>query len=193
MNTKQWLLSLPVLLIISIACEGTYLPKPKGYNRIDLPTNAYVNLPDSFPYQFQYSAHAKLLKDSSWMAEQYWIDLYYPSMEALIQVTYKPVKNDTSLLAEYFQDSYTLTAKHNIKAYSIEQMDMLLPHGGAAVISELTGEVPSQFQFHATDSMNHFLRGALYFKTSLKNDSLKPVIEYLKFDIVHMLNTLEWK
>jgi len=56
----------------------------------------------------------------------------------------------------------------------------------------LSGEVPSQFQFHITDSTQHFLRGALYFRTATKNDSLAPVIEYVKKDIVHLLNTLTW-
>lgn len=175
------------------ACEETYTPKPKGYNRIDLPESEYVSLPDSFPYSFQYSAHARLLKDSSWIAERYWIDLYYPRLEALVQVTYKPVKGDTALLGEYFNDSFRLTSKHQIKAYSIDETPMRLADGSHAVIFEISGEVPSQFQFYATDSINHFIRGALYFKTSTKNDSLKPVIEYVKFDIVHMLNTLKWE
>lgn len=193
MNLKSCFLFFGLLAFAGMACESTYLPKPKGYNRIDLPPSKYIALPDSFPYQFQYSAHARLLKDSSWMAERYWIDLYYPTMEALVQVTYKPVKQDTSLLGEYFDDSFRLTAKHQIKAYSIDETNMVLPGGGSAVISELSGEVPSQFQFHATDSLDHFIRGALYFKSSTKNDSLQPVIEYIKFDIIHMLNTLVWK
>ena len=62
-----------------------------------------------------------------------------------------------------------------------------------ASVTELEGEVPSQFQFHITDSTDHFLRGALYFKTATKNDSLAPAIEFLKSDIIHLLNTLEWK
>lgn len=195
MNAWIKRLFLPTILstLLCAACESSYVPKPKGYNRIDLPASEYITLPDTFPYRLDYSAHAKLLKDSSWMAERYWVDIYYPEMEALIQLTYKPVKNDTSLLKEYYDDSYRLTSKHQIKAYSIEQTDMRLPHGGWAVVSELSGEVPSQFQFHATDSAKHFVRGALYFRTSTKNDSLKPVIEYIKFDIIHMLNTLEWK
>lgn len=174
-------------------CGETYSPKPKGYNRIDLPENKYISLPDSFPYQFQYSAHAKLLRDSSWIAERYWIDLYYPELGALVQVTYKPVRGDTTLLREYFDDSFRLTAKHQIKAYSIEESYLKMADGSHGVISELSGEVPSPFQFHVTDSLNHFLRGALYFKTSTKNDSLKPVIDYVKFDIIHMLNTLKWE
>jgi gliding motility-associated lipoprotein GldD len=59
-------------------------------------------------------------------------------------------------------------------------------------VEELTGEVPSHFQFFVTDSTQHFLRGALYFP-SVQEDSLSPVIEYVKKDIIHMLNTLEWK
>lgn len=58
---------------------------------------------------------------------------------------------------------------------------------------ELFGEIPTPFQFYTTDGQKHFLQGALYFKTTLKNDFLAPVIPYLKKDIIHMLNTLEWK
>ena len=49
-----------------------------------------------------------------------------------------------------------------------------------------------QFQFITTDSVNHFLRGALYFQVATKNDSLAPIIEYIKKDMIHILNTLEW-
>lgn len=192
MRVSAVVICLGVSLACLIGCEDTYVPKPKGYNRIDLPENEYTSLPDSLPYQFQYSVHARVLKDSSWIAERYWIDIYYPELEALVQVTYKPVKGDTGLLGEYFDDSFRLTSKHQIKAYSIEESYIKLPNGSHAVVSELSGEVPSQFQFHVTDSVNHFVRGALYFKTSTKNDSLKPVIEYVKFDIMHMLNTLRW-
>ncbi len=47
---------LATVLIFLAACGSeTYLPKPKGYNRIDLPERAYQSLPDSFPYSFEYS------------------------------------------------------------------------------------------------------------------------------------------
>jgi gliding motility-associated lipoprotein GldD len=61
------------------------------------------------------------------------------------------------------------------------------------VVAELSGEVPTQFQFFVTDSTDHFLRGALYFNTAMKNDSLAPVIEYIKVDMIHLINTLEFK
>lgn len=181
------------LFIISCQENANYTPKPKGYNRIDLPQHAYQALPDSFPYSFQYSEHAKILPDSSWIAEPYWINIYYPEMEANVQLTYKPIQGSEAKLEEHFRDSYKLTAKHQIKAYSIEEGMLRTPSGKLAVVNELSGEVPSQFQFYTTDSTEHFLRGALYFRTSTKNDSLAPVIEYVKKDIVHMINTLEWE
>ena len=90
-------------------------------------------------------------------------------------------------------DSYKLTSKHQIKAYAIDESILRTSNGHTAVVAELSGEVPSQFQFFSTDSTQHFLRGALYFPTATKNDSLKPIIDFIKVDIIHMLNTLDWK
>ena len=52
--------------------------------------------------------------------------------------------------------------------------------------------MPTQFQFHITDSSSHFLRGALYFNIATKNDSLAPIINFVKIDMIHLINTLEW-
>jgi len=181
-----------VCCIFFMACNRDYLPKPKGYNRIALPDHAYKSIPDTFPYIFEISKYATILKDSSWMAEKYWLDIFYPEFMANVQITYKSVNNSQTLLEEYVNDAFKLTSKHQIKAYSISDNIIQTPNGKTAAIAELTGEVPSQFQFYITDSTTHFLRGALYFRTARKNDSLAPVIEYLKKDIIHMLNTLEW-
>lgn len=191
-KTSNWLF-IAVFILISACGSETYLPKPKGYNRIDLPQRTYQNLPDSFPYSFEYSKHAQLIKDSSWISERYWIDLYYPYFDASVEVSYKPILNNQKLTEEFISTSYRLTAQHNVKAYAIEETILELPDGSFASISELEGEVPSQLAFHVSDSTNHFLRGALYFKTATKNDSLAPSIEFIKIDILHMLNTLEWK
>lgn len=175
------------------ACKTDFMPKPKGYNRIELPKNTFLALPDSFPYHFEYSSHAKILKDSSWISEPYWIDLYYPDFQASIQVSYKPVMNSERLLKEYLATAYKLTSKHQVKAYAINEIVTETMTGKTAVIMELSGEVPSQYQFFATDSINHFLRGALYFNTATENDSLGPVIQFIRTDILHLLNTLQWQ
>ena len=181
-----------IVSLFFLGCGHHYLPKPKGYNRIELPEFSYQTLPDSFPYSFEYSKEASLLRDSSWISERYWINLHYPKLGATLQITYKPVTD--SIIREFLSDSYKLTSQHNIKAYAIEERIIELPNGLYASFTELEGEVPTQAQFHMTDrdSSDHFLRGALYFRMATKNDSLLPVINYLKQDMLHLITTLQW-
>jgi gliding motility-associated lipoprotein GldD len=189
----------PIILILFFfiaglfSCEQDYLPKPKGYNRIDMLPHEYLPLPDTFPYQFEYSKHARLLRDSSWISEPYWIELHYPYFDATIEMTYKPTFNDEEVLRDYFETAYRLTSKHKQKAYAIDEQVIPINNGNLAIIAELSGEVPSQFQFYTTDSTMNFLRAALYFKTATQNDSLLPVIQYMQKDMLHILNTLQWK
>ena len=181
------------MVLVFWSCEQAYTPKQRGYNRLDLPEHSYKALPDSLPYQFQISTAAKILRDSSYIAERYWIDVYYPNIVANVQLTYKSLNHNEQLLKELVNDAYKLTSKHQIKAYAINETIVSTPSGKTAVVAELEGEVPSQLQFFITDSTENFLRGALYFRSSTKNDSLSPAIEYIKMDIIHLLNTLEWK
>ncbi len=181
------------LVILLGSCQTEYQPKPKGYNRLVLPEANYRPTPDSLPYLFEYSSHAVLRKDTSWVSEKHWVEIFYPELKATIHVTYKQLNNSTALLKEYLNDAYTLTSKHQIKAYAIDESITRAPSGKVAVIAEIDGEVPSQFQFTMTDSSRNFLRGALYFNVKVQNDSLRPAIEYVKKDMMHMINSLDWK
>lgn len=181
--------------IQQVACRSNvFVPKPRGYPRLELPDHCYQALPDSLPYTFEYSVHARLLNDSSSIAERYWMTIDYPIFSAKIQITYKEIKKEKpALLKEYLTDSYRLTAKHQMKARSIKERILWLKNGKKASISYLKGEVPTPIQFHTTDSLRHYLRGALYFNTATKNDSLQPVIQYMEKDILHLLSTLGWR
>lgn len=185
--------SIVLLIFLLIAgCQREHLPKPLGYNRLLLPAHDYLPLPDTFPYSFEYSKHARLLKDTSRISERFWVEIYYPQLKSNIHITYKSIKSE-KVLREFLDDSYTLTAKHQIKAYAINEVISKTPSGKTAVIAELEGEVPSQFQFTITDSSKNFMRGALYFNTQVANDSLAPAIEFMKRDMMQIINTLEWK
>ncbi|WPP48591.1 gliding motility lipoprotein GldD [Catalinimonas niigatensis] len=186
-------ITLTLITLIWSACSSDYVPKPKGYNRINLPPHDYVNLSDTLPYQFEFSKYAEIHEDTSYNAEPYWLNVYYPQHQANIQLTYKDIDDSEEKLETLLEDSYRLTANHQVKAAAIEERILGTPSGKRALIAELKGEVPSQFQFYITDSTKHFLRGALYFRTATQNDSLAPVIEYIKLDMIHMLNTLHWE
>jgi len=117
----------------------------------------------------------------------------YPELKANLHITYKQLNSKDDLLKALLNDAYRLTSKQQIKAYAIDEVNITTPSGKTAIVAEITGDVPSQFQFTMTDSTKNFLRGALYFNTAVQNDSLAPAIEFMKKETMHFINTLQWK
>lgn len=193
-NRKLWVLILFCVGIALVSCEDSFTPKPRGFNRIDLPPQEYHVLDTAvLPYSFEYSSSAKIYPDTTGYFEKHWIDIQYPYFGANIQITYYPLKKNRDLLFELINDSYKLTAKHQVKATSIEEMMVTNNAGHTGKIFMLEGEVPSQAQFIITDSTDHFLRGALYFRMADKNDSLAPVIAFIRRDILQLVKSTDWK
>lgn len=162
---KYALILLTGLVLAACGSDSSdnYVPKPKGYPRFDLPTPTYKLIDPTHPYQFEYNSIAKILPDTFARSEPHWIFIHYPMFKASVQLTYKPVNNDVNRLRAMLEDAYKLAARHNIKAYAIEQRKIRLKSGLEASIIDLSGEVPSQVQFVTTDSTTHFLRGGLIF------------------------------
>lgn len=194
--TNKSVLYLLILLFFTVACSTDYLPKPKGFNRIELPPHKYKQLEtDKHPYTFEHSVHAKAYDDTtSWeKKKKHYKIIEYPDYNAKVHLTYKNLSGNKDTLDSYLDEAYRLLYGHDKKAYGIDQVVDTTGNGYAVTYFSLSGEVPSQYQFVTHDSSNHFMRGALYFRTAEKNDSLAPVINYIKEDIHHTVNTLEWK
>jgi gliding motility-associated lipoprotein GldD len=194
-NTKHYSMAFFFLIATCFyGCEEVYAPKQIGYNKIDLPPQGYA-LFDSvgMPYQFERSLASTVLPDKSKNTEPFWLDIRYPLFDADVQITYKALHNNRALLQEFTEEVRLLTNKHNIKATQISEHLYKTADGDAAYVFVLGGQVPTQFQFYTTDSTDHFLRGALYFKYADRNDSLQPVIDYISRDMEHLLSTLKWK
>jgi len=184
-----------IILIIScslFSCDSTtFTPKPKGLNYIELPSHTYATYSvDSLPYEFEFSKQAKVSVHNN-IPERKIIN--YNSLGAKIWLTYYEINDEKNTLEELINTTYKLTHGHNKRADAILYDSILTPSGKTGIMFKLEGEVSSQYQFYTHDTTNNFLRGALYFETATKNDSLKPIIEYVKEDINHLVNTLEWK
>ncbi|WP_297338041.1 gliding motility lipoprotein GldD [Algoriphagus sp.] len=190
----KYFLKIPVILLIfCLSCQNPYLPKPKGYNRIDLPVHQFQELGQDFPYTFEFSEHSLIEQDSFNLDEKYWINLNYQDFGAKVHLTYKAIDGKNVDFKTLAMDAFKLTSEHQVKAYGIEESVIATPNGYTGVVAELSGEVPTQFQFFVTDSTDHFLRGALYFNTAMKNDSLAPVIEFIKVDMAHLMNSVKFE
>lgn len=180
------------VILIHVSCGPTPVPKPKSFFRIDLPEKEYQVFDSKvFPYSFEYPVYAEIQKTPSPLAEPWWINIDFPEFKASIHLSYKKVDNN---LAEYLDDTHQLLTKHIIKATGIrENMVVNEKENVYGTIYYIRGlGVASPCQFFVTDSTNHFLRGALYFYVVPNNDSLAPVIDFLKEDIQHLLTTLRW-
>ena len=183
----------PLLLIclILISCSETYTPKPRGYFRIDFPEHEYKNIRTDAPFTFDIPVYSYISKDSSSNAEPYWYNVSFPTMKGKIHLSYKPVANN---LAKYIEDSRTLVYKHTIKADDIiDHPFMDNSNKIYGILYEIKGDAASPFQFFATDSTRHFLRGALYFNVYPNKDSLSPVFDFIKIDLQHIIESIRWK
>lgn len=198
----RYLLFVAIVWSCSFATEeANHLPRPKGFNRIILPPIAFQAIENGHPYRFEISKYAQVIPDTAqignkkrvWKAEPHWIYIYYPRWDAFIQITYKSLGGDRKKMNALINDSYTLAYKHQGKASSIQDYMMTTVDGRKAGLIELKGEVATSLQFFTTDSSKHFLRGAIYVKTATQNDSLAPIIQYLKQDAIHLVQTLRWQ
>ena len=174
------------------ACHSDYMPKPRGYFRIDLPKKEYRSFDTIFPFTFEYPVYSRIVPDQAKGAEPYWINVVYLPFNAQLHIGYKKLNNN---LRSYLEDTRTLVNKHIPKANSITKKEFVDGRNRVyGLIYEIKGsEAASASQFYITDSTANFVRGALYFDLVPNNDSLAPVIDFLKTDIEHMISTFRWK
>ncbi|HKI89469.1 MAG TPA: hypothetical protein VKA38_10600, partial [Draconibacterium sp.] len=59
-------------------------------------------------------------------------------------------------------------------------------------VYKIEGNAASPMQFYLTDSTRNFLRGAFYIREVPNIDSLRPVINFLEPDIIHIIETTTW-
>lgn len=194
--SKNYIKNIVLLLaVILIACNSVYTPKPKGYFKIDFPEKKYTtfNMPN-YPYSFEYPVYANIVKDSLFFGEQtenpWWINVDFPSFKSRIYISYKQIQQNQ--FSQLVEDAFKLTGKHSQKAYSIEDSVIATPLGVHGIFFKVGGDVATANQFFLTDSVKHFLRGALYFDATPNEDSLSIVNNFLIEDVKHLINTFRW-
>ncbi len=174
-----------LFILIFASCSEDVQPKPKAYLSLTYPEKVYEKLTLNRPYSFLLLKKT-ILKDEN----NNWLKIKYPSLKASIDITYRPIKNN---LTELLTEAEKLVFKHTIKAEQIIPKDFINKEKRVfASIYEITGNAASHIQFHATDSARHFIKGSLYFYTKPNYDSVLPAVDYIKKDIIKIMETLEW-
>ena len=183
-----------ILLIACLlsACGSDYMPKPTGFFRIDLPAKKYINYSSDCPFSFEYPAYSRISPYTGPNNMDCWMNIDYPEFQGRLHLSYFAVNDNVE---QYIEDSRSLAYKHTVKAEAINERLFIKDAGRVyGLLYEIEGvSTASSVQFYLTDSTAHFLRGALYFNVAPRNDSLAPVINFIKEDIYHLMETFEWK
>jgi gliding motility-associated lipoprotein GldD len=191
---KQFpIISLLIAAVCLLACEEQYSPKSRAHFRIDMPEKDYEQYSsEDCPFQFMKPVYAEVYPDTSTDAGYCWKNIKYIPFNAYLHLSYKTVLNEERL-HELMEDARTFVYKHTVKADQIQERSFKIGDHTGGVFYELGGNTASALQFFMTDSTDHYLRGALYFMAETDRDSLDPVIEFIKEDLLVLINSFDWK
>ncbi len=183
------------LCTIILSCNSSFTPKPRGYFKINFPEKKYQLFEQAgYPYSFEYPTYATIVKDSTFFGDAtenpWWINVDFPQFKSRIYISYKEIgKNKFDTLIKH---AFSLTGKHTSKASSIEDSLLETPNHIHGVFFTVGGDVATANQFFLSDTLKHFLRGALYFDATPNADSLGIVNDFILADMKHMINTFKW-
>ncbi len=175
------------LVVLFISCEEEVTIKPKAQLRLEYPKHEYEDVKISLPFQFQKNKIARLVKK-----RKFGLNLRYPNMKATIYMTYQKVNENN--LDSLLRDAQKLAYDHAIKAESIPEQPFVNPEDNVyGMFYMINGNAATQAEFYITDSIRHFVTGALYFEAKPNFDSIYPAVIYLRKDMRRILETLKWK
>ncbi len=171
--------------------DKTFVPKPRGFERIEFPEHVYKKYwLDNCHYGFDLPIYAEVKADPYPLAEECWNNINYLPFGATLHLSYRNIKNRDDLF-KMLNDSREMVYKHVMRADEIVENYISTEHFHG-IFYELDGSTATNAQFYVTDSTQHFLRGSLYFNSRTNQDSIAPVLNFLKVDMIHLIESLEW-
>ncbi len=193
MEQVKGLLAVLLCMVFLASCGEDFTPRPRGYYRIEFPGKAYQKYQSGCNYTFDYPVYAGIEPDRDPNASPCWINVYYPRFNARIHLSYQPVTSQ-KMFNNLTEDARTFAFKHVVKATAIDEARISYPdHKVYGIFYTIDGNSASAAQFFLTDSARHYLRGALYFNEQPKQDSIQPVIDFIKKDMDVLIKSLKWK
>lgn len=189
------LLTILVMLFAVTSCgdddDEVYAPKPKGFFRIDFPEKKYRLYDSLCPYSFEIPTYSFIDNDKHKGADPCWINVNFPRFNAQVHLSYKELHNNLDTI---LNQSRELAVKHQVKATGMDETVIIRDSAKVyGLIYDISGNTASNLQFYVTDSTKHYMRGALYFNSVPNIDSVKIVLDFIRKDVLHMIQTFQWK
>lgn len=177
------------------SCTDDPVPKPRGYERLDLPEVAYTPWSGNCPFAVDVPTYAQALEKPGTTPANAdtacYLTLRFPGQRANVFLTCRRIQGD---LRQLIDDAHTFKDKHEAMAARIRservERDSARVFG---TLFDVEGNVASPMVFYLTDSTTRFLYGSLYFDARPNADSLEPVTTRIREDLRHFANTLRWR
>lgn len=180
------------VFLLSACYESVPVPKPPTYLKLDFPKHSYRQVQSECPYSlrlaniFNYRTAQK--QGNTYCTQE--IDLG-PVNGSLFMYYLNFPNNDS--LAEVINFANDKVDEHKIKADKIDFEQIIDKKNKVyGTFFELKGNVATNFQFYLTDSTNNFVRGEVLLNCKPNYDSLRPVLEYLKVDLLELVHHFKW-
>ena len=188
-----------IIVLTWIGCsDPVYTPKPRSFPRVDFPEKAYEAFTEDYcNFTFERPVYTEIQQDTVFFKERppddCWFDVFYPAFDGRIHFTYVSIPESNKTLDDLREEAFGMADWHNKRANYIDELLINTDNGVSGIAFDIDGPAASPFQFFLTDSVQHYVRASLYFNTQTRADSLAPVIDFVRTDILHMIETFEWK
>lgn len=193
-----FLLLIAGLLLLALSCSepSHATPKPRAFPKVDYPERGYQSFDEGYcPLTFEYPLYAEVQRDTAFFEEApphpCWFDLYFPDFDGRLHCSYAPIGGEQSW-ERLKDDAFSLADWHNKKANYIDELRVDKGNGVSGMVFLIEGAAASPFQFYLTDSTRHFIRGAFYFNTEMRPDSMAPIYSFVQQDLLRLIETFEW-
>ena len=189
-----------VLCFLLSACGDEIIPtpKPRAFPRVDYPQKAYQSFDKDYcSFSIEHPVYSSIEQDTLFFDEQpdhpCWFDVFIPAFDCRLHCSYTPIGDEDKTFEALKNDAFDLVDWHNKRANYIDELLIDKGNNVTGIAFSIEGPAASPLQFFLTDKENHFFRGALYFNTRVRPDSLAPIYEFVKEDVFKLIETFEWE
>ena len=189
-----WLLAI-ICSIVMCDCSNTppSTPRQKAYPRVNTHDSTFIAL-ENTPIHFEISSVAQISLDSIVMNDKEgkgvrWINIFYQPYNATLHCTFTPV--NPSSIAEVINNRKERMAL-NAGSLTSELIELTNANDFRShiLVTEQSNVTP--LQFISTNNQSWVISGALYLNSNKTSsiDSIRPIINALKRDLIHSLKTI---
>lgn len=186
------------LLLTACGNDLSVTPKPRTYPKVEYPSIGYqVFEKRDCNFAFSYPSYGEIVPSQDAQAAKdagndCWFDIALPHFNGRLHCSYYPI-GDQKSFDELKKDAFEMADYHNKRANYIDELAINRQEDNIeGFVFAIEGPAATPFQFYLTDQKQHFFRASLYFDTKVRPDSIAPIYEFVREDLMKIIETFEW-